>query len=881
MNMRTVNDPYGGNAPLVDKFIGNAYDTVRYVALNLAYIKHVSYHLHEVYDVAHNMLDVLNVSKNMKDVNTVATITAEIKLLAAQIDGLVSLAANLPALLNIDENIATLIDLSKSADALVDLHEHQAEYLAVYQKLPSIEAILPHLTEIGAVFDNLTEVVAVGDHIAAVQNVNDNMARILNVEAELALINQVANQVDELIAQIAAVETGIYAKFAAQDGLKNIGSVPSWAALKTLVPTAAGQRVFLKEYEVGTGYGGGIMISVNAAGAEDGGYRASVNANWHWKRDVKNTSELTIIDFGAIPNGTSDAGPAIKRMHDWSTADALALNLASTYGNGVVLPTGAFGIGALDLGDSEIGAFKIRGPECNFGVIPRVTLLPINKTTTTPAFAFRARRMEVSNIHWDGKGSVQPFMVNRVTRGAYVRVGQFVSTDAGGRCFQVKDTIDTKLNQVYSYRGSAAFFFAGWSNENPGGWNHSTAIELSNFNFSSHTGEYAFLAVRAGQSMMYNGWFDRNEYPFDISQGGWTLDNITMENSANPAAVKYAKIIEIGCRWAQGATLSKDATSYDPAWDNGAALPGSVTNAYDQGKVAINMTGSLFDCGVAAQFNWSNNVLNNTRNEDSWFYIGRIVMPRQGDSCKMRLVGAANWDSATGDFNRPGGTSFGSGEAIIHLEMKQPQQATTTSVEAHWYGSGNCPISAVKIVHSWQSLGVYVRMRQYAKFAALFQDVTGIPRINTGDPTYFRPDGTYIADADLAAVANLVDVPARFSFNGGDYAGNGLGMNLDTGDLVMFQKNKVMKGAAEYIPVFHNGMQRYIQIQEFTGAHRMPYVNMAELATMSPATWVYHEVLVSNGGVGSGNDTQFIKVFSDGLRWIDAATYKAVSTTGA
>lgn len=663
---------------------------------------------------------------------------------------------------------------------------------------------------------------------------------------------------------------------AGPDGLKVIGRCESVAQLRTIVGIKD-QWISLESYNVGTHIGGGFFYWVNDITAtDDGGTFFRVNSSGGWRRDVPNVVALTIVDFGALPDGVTDAIPAIQRMHAWSTAAAAALNLSSTYANGVVLPPGTFGVSSMDLGDSEIGAFKLRGPECNFGVIPRVTIQPLNKTTTTPAFAFRARRMEIANIHWEGKGSVQPFLVNRVTRGSYVRIGQFVSTDAGARCFQVKDTIDTKLNQVYSYRGAAAFFFSGWSNENPGGWNHSTAIELSNFNFSSHTGEYAFLAVRAGQSMMYNGWFDRNERPFDISQGGWTLDNITMENSANPAAVKYAKIIEIGCRWAQGATLSYDASSYDPSWDNGASLPGSVTNAYDQGHVQINMTGTLFDCGVASQFNWSNNVLANDKNADSWFYIGRIVMPRQGDSCKMRLVGAANWDSASGDFNRPGGTTFGSGEAVIHLEMKQPQQPTTTSVEAHWYGTGNCPISAVKVVHSWQSLGVYVRMRQYAKFAALFQDVTGIPRINTGNPTYFRPDGTYIPDADIAALQNALNIPARFSFNSGDYDGNGFGMNLDTGDLVLLQKNKVSKGAADYIPMFYNGERRYLQYQEFTGALRVPYVNMAELRTMSPNTWVYHELLVSDGGVGTGNDTRFIKAFSDGLRWINSATYKAI-----
>lgn len=39
MNMRQTHDPYGGDTPLVDKMIGNAYSVVRFVAINMCYIK--------------------------------------------------------------------------------------------------------------------------------------------------------------------------------------------------------------------------------------------------------------------------------------------------------------------------------------------------------------------------------------------------------------------------------------------------------------------------------------------------------------------------------------------------------------------------------------------------------------------------------------------------------------------------------------------------------------------------------------------------------------------------------------------------------------------------------------------------------------------------
>lgn len=661
------------------------------------------------------------------------------------------------------------------------------------------------------------------------------------------------------------------------DGLKVVGRCDSVSQLRQIVGVKD-QWINVASYAEGTHVGGGFFYWVNdQLDTDDGGVFFRVNANGGWRRDLPGIDSLNILHFGALSDGVTDAMPAIQRMHAWNMKFSQSLNVAGTYGPGVQLPAGKFAISSMDLGTSEIGAFKLYGPPSAFGVIPRVTLVPLNKTTTTPAFTFKARRMEVRDIHWDGVGSVQPFMVNTVTRGAYCRVSRFVSTDHGGRVFQVKDTIDTKFDQFYSYRGSKAFLWVTWSNESPGSWDHPTAIELSNFNISSHTGEYAVSAIRAGQSMMYNGWFDRNEYPFDISQGGWTLDNVTMENSANPAACKYAKVIEVYTRWEQGAGLSFDASGYDPAMDNGKSIPTWVTNAYDQGRVVLNIKGSLFECGVATQFNWSNNLLDNSAtNADTWYYVGRVVLPRLGDSLRMKIVGAANWDSAGGTLDRPGGTGFGSGLATIALEMKQPNNATTTSVEAHWWGEDNSPISAVKLVHSWQSLGVYVRMRQYAKYGAIFMDTTGRPRQLTGNPMYFRPELTAISQADLDATANIVDVPCRKTFNRGDYGGNGFGMDMDGGNFVLYQSNRVSAGAMRYAPVMHNGELTYFPTQPFPGLQRMPYTTKAELLARSPSTYVYCEVLVSDGGVGSGNDTQFIKAFSDGLRWLNAATYKAI-----
>lgn len=55
MGMRTVNDPCSSRAPLVDKLIGNAYEIVKYVAMNLTTIRYVAENMELVHQVGTNL----------------------------------------------------------------------------------------------------------------------------------------------------------------------------------------------------------------------------------------------------------------------------------------------------------------------------------------------------------------------------------------------------------------------------------------------------------------------------------------------------------------------------------------------------------------------------------------------------------------------------------------------------------------------------------------------------------------------------------------------------------------------------------------------------------------------------------------------------------
>lgn len=141
MNMHTALDHYHGGAPIVDKMLGNAYQTVRLVAHYIEEVRHVSHHMKQVYDV----------SKFLPAIQTVANTETQIKglhqnltaLLAVQ---LAAVHAALPAVNDVHDNMASLLAILANMPALVDVHtnmndilngEKAASLVQVAEDLPS------------------------------------------------------------------------------------------------------------------------------------------------------------------------------------------------------------------------------------------------------------------------------------------------------------------------------------------------------------------------------------------------------------------------------------------------------------------------------------------------------------------------------------------------------------------------------------------------------------------------------------------------------------------------------------------------------------------------------------------------------------------------
>lgn len=669
------------------------------------------------------------------------------------------------------------------------------------------------------------------------------------------------------------------------DGLKVIGRCVSVAQLRTITGKKD-QWINVASYNEGTHIGGGFFYWVDdISRVDDSGVFFRVNANGGWVRDLPDVSQLNVNHFGAVPNGKVDCAPAIQLMHNWSVAYAQANGQSVQDAPGVQLSYGNYAVSSIDLGTAEIPAFKMTGPVCFYGVIPRCTITPLSLTTTTPFIAVNPRRLEISHIKWNAKGSTQPFCLNRCPRGSYVRVHCFVSTNNGGIVFQVADSIDTQFDQIYAYNGTASFLKGTWTNGQPGEWDHLTAIEFSNCNFTSMKGSDPVInTIRATQCIMRNVWFTNPGCAMDISQGGWLMDTLIIEGAERPIKAQYSKLQLIGCRVEQGAGWDYDASGYDPAMDDPSVggkgrIPNWVTNGYDQGRFELNNAGFSMKDGAGFGFIYSNTIMENVSGQPQWMYVGRITVTRLGDAVKMRFLGAANWDSANGTLDRPGGTAFGSGETVLCIEGKSPSVETTSLREAHWYNEGNGPIDAIKLVHTWNYHYIYVRMRQYAREVGVFIETTGLPRLRAGTPFYFVPSNTTMTQAEVDALANAYDAPARWAINRADFAGNGLGMDLDTGDFLMFQKNRLARYGIDYAPITYNGQSRWLQINDQSVGAKTPFLSKAELAQLSPATMVARTVLVSDArGTPYGRGTSRF-AWSDGYQWTWADDLSVVSFT--
>ena len=133
MNMHTALDHYHGGAPIVDKMLGNAYQTVRLVAHYIEEVRHVSHHMKQVYDV----------SKFLPAIQAVANIEAQIKDLHQNLTALMGdVHTNMNGILN-SEQAASLVQVAEDLPSELPAGNLQAILIGLSNRIKTLEGATP------------------------------------------------------------------------------------------------------------------------------------------------------------------------------------------------------------------------------------------------------------------------------------------------------------------------------------------------------------------------------------------------------------------------------------------------------------------------------------------------------------------------------------------------------------------------------------------------------------------------------------------------------------------------------------------------------------------------------------------------------------------
>lgn len=569
---------------------------------------------------------------------------------------------------------------------------------------------------------------------------------------------------------------------------RQVVTVSSIDELLTL-PKWNGRTVYVKSYVAGFSVGGdNFQFDMSLQAINDGGY--VING---WKRQ-KEIEKLTVVDFGAVPNGVTDAMPAVIKMDVWQ----LSLNDKI----GIKFPAGRFALSEWDNSLNQRWNFKVTGVGSQFGYMNNTILIPINPANTN-VFKVKARWVEFGRINIEGGNNpattARHFFKNIITAGQFVRVNCINFSDFGGKGFQFQDTLDCKIDQFYGQDCYDNLLFSMMSGDPNGTWTHSTAIELTNVNIQRHKGatadKCAVFLPRCNQSIMRNVWIEDSIFPMNIAEGEWVIESLNCERCTNPVYAQYAKL---------NINFKNVLTTFDPTKGeignyNGVTRPNWVTSDYEQGTTQIQPHTVDFNSALMTKFQ---NSRYRFSGNSEWVFLGTYKMQTVGDALEIEIIGLKQFDNIDSNTLISSTTSRQArGRAVISIQNKDNNSGRCT-----WYAEGSSPITEVRIKTPYAAdTDVYVKLAPYVNSAGLFHRTSSTNRMQSGTPFLFNPSLTKVSEG-VAAFGSIL-VPSSFTVNNGTY---GFGMDLTNGNLVLDTKIT----APNKIPIMVNGSIKYISFTD-------------------------------------------------------------------
>jgi len=598
--------------------------------------------------------------------------------------------------------------------------------------------------------------------------------------------------------------------------------VNSFAELRTTKPSASGEIALLKRYydKDSTFQGGGRFVgfidAAASASADDGGSVAVGSAGgYFWRRIIDNVEDINIYHFGGKrlrgdSNFDADNGAvnhtACINMLKWGQGFSSPVSNTSknpVHGVGIRLPAGKFQIDPVDLtGEGEINYFSLYGDDCEYGVSPRTII--VSDQSAAPVFKVKARRTAIRGIFWDGQATAdivkntgaitagmvsntQPFFENTVIEGEFVNITCCRIENIGGAAFKLLDTLDTRLDQIYSNTTYARVFDIGWSDSVVGVWDHSTAVELSNCNFQKGYSDATLYMPRVTQGLIRNVWIEHTRYPGDLSNGQWIIDALSIESSENPLKLNYTRTTMRALSLQSGAKV--DLTKAGTSWLSGFEYGWRRDENY-----GTEMTGSL-------KAGWySGYRLSNSSEQDKWFRVGKFFFPNANQHWHLEMHGKALRDTATQPADAPLLSNV-CGKAYLNLY----RGASSVGGNLHYEGDSGVIDCLVRTSDSKGLYGeVWLKLKAQCGDVVINLKTTGPSRFEAGQCSLFSADFSEVTDLDTN---NRVKLSTMMNFHNGS-AGYGFDDSVVTLATAVAEAPASTATPAGYITVRINGVNR-------------------------------------------------------------------------
>ncbi len=608
---------------------------------------------------------------------------------------------------------------------------------------------------------------AAGDISKLVQPIslnNDTFRRFVSNKSTLLSNSEysmaVYNDAGERLFYVADVKKSGMTEFSRRlsqpTGYQLIGEISSFDELRKTRPLFDGAKVRLKSWHNGLDVGGGAFVGFLSAAPDDGGFVASMEQDFHWRRVIDDFNRMTLFDFGAIADGKTDAAPAIASMYQWAQKNNQQISIQ--------FPAGHFFVSGFDISEKNNRFFRLAGAAVNFGYFPTTTIT--SNAGADFVFNVNARWVEVSNISFYGQVDKTPnqqgFFHNVCPAGQFFRGACLRFSYVGGASLSLMDTLDCKIDQWYATHCTGDVIKAVWSGTKKGAWNHNTAIELSNFNAQYCKQGQVLNLPRCGQSIIHNGWIEHTEFPGDISNGQWIIDALSMEDCKNPLNAQNSRL-----------NMRQINLQVKSKIDNSKAS-GAWLSQFEQGSTWVESYGVAVDGSMKYTYLSSRFRLSNPTDQEQWYELGRIFSPEPGDCWEIEIFGQANFDNKFSD------TSFSNviegnvigGKAIIQVQRKAHKSAVT------WSAEGASPIVDVFYSTPYDSdTQLFVKLAKQVASASVLMKTTAKDRFMTGKCAMFN---AALEKMDAAPKKGNT-APCRLSLHNGIA---GFGANED-GDIML------------------------------------------------------------------------------------------------